>query len=130
MKQVFTHFFKTSLLGIFSLLMVTSYFALPSYKQTSGRAPASASLDFNQIIEESQKNSAELNEQIQKTTGLEKKILDAGKIAKENRVIVVKPEQYAAQTSGDIFSSTASSVQMDEKAEMKRLSRELQEVEN
>jgi hypothetical protein len=131
MKQVLTHFFKTSLLGFFSVLMAISYFALPGAKQMSGRGPASASLDFNQMIEESQKNSAELNAQIQKSTGLEKKILNAGKIAKENRAIPAVPEQYAAQTSTEVFNKTSvEKPSLDDKAEMKRLSRELQEVEN
>lgn len=114
----------------FAAICLGFWAAKYSTKQDS-RVPASASLDFNTMIEESQKNTAELNAQFQKNAGIEKRVLNAGQLSDESKSIPVTPEQFAAHTSKDIFANTTVETKtVDEKAEMKRLSRELQEVEN
>lgn len=124
-------FSKYTLWGFVFLAFVTTCltWAAIKYESQSPRAPASTGLDFNQMIEESQKDTAELNAQFQKNAGIQKKILNAGKLSEESKAIPVTPEQFAAKSSADVFANTVET-KLDDKAEMKRLSRELQEVEN
>lgn len=126
--------------ALFTLLIFTAGCATSPMSQTqsqamkakagNGRAPASVSdVDFNQMIEESQKNTSDLNAQFQKNAGIEKKVLNAGKLSDKSKEIPVEPEQYTAVSSGDLFDNQQES-KRDEKAEIRRLSRELQELEN
>lgn len=124
-------FFKPKYFFFFLTAICLGFWAAKYSEKQDHRKPASASLDFNAMIEESQKNTAELNAQFQKNAGIEKRILNAGQLNEESKSIPVTPEQFAAHTSKDIFANTkVETNSMDEKAEMKRLSRELQEVEN
>ncbi len=124
-------FFKPKYFLFFLTALSLGFWAAQKSVKHDPRKPASASMDFNAMIEESQKNTAELNAQFQKNAGIEKKVLNAGKLNEESKAIPVAPEQFAARTSKDIFANTkVETSTVDEKAEMKRLSRELQEVEN
>lgn len=124
-------FFKAKYFFFFFTALCLGFWAAKYSVKHDPRKPASASLDFNAMIEESQKNTAELNAQFQRNAGIEKKVLNAGQLTDESKSIPVTPEQFAAHTSRDIFANTkVETSTVDEKAEMKRLSRELQEVEN
>lgn len=124
-------YFTLPILGLFLIAFSFDQLVLLNKNQNSNRHPASTALDFNSMIEESQKNTAELNAEFQKNAGIQKKILNAGKINKENLKIPSSSEQFTAKTSADIFSSESDSAPvLNSQDQMKRLSREMQEVGN
>lgn len=85
--------------------------------------------DFNQMIQENQKSEAQLRMDLQKEAGIRLNQDTPGQIAKENREIPSEAEQVAVSSSGNFWKEkkSGSSKSLD-KADMKRLSQELDEA--
>ncbi len=86
--------------------------------------------DFNQMIQENQKSEVELRNKLQKEAGItfNDKI---GKIAKDKIQAPTEPEQVIVSTSGSPWKAKKDrSARALQKADMKRLSQELNEAES
>ncbi|PIS12046.1 MAG: hypothetical protein COT73_00595 [Bdellovibrio sp. CG10_big_fil_rev_8_21_14_0_10_47_8] len=89
----------------------------------------SPELDFNQMIEESHQATRELHDKLKKEAGIETSLGAIGEIKKEDLPVYDQPEQVAVQTSEDKFFAAPLPGKYNEKANLKRLSQEIKDLQ-
>lgn len=102
-----------------------------SLAMAEDRAPANTfkSEDFNQMIQESQKSEAQLRNQLQEKAGIRLENEKPGTLAREKFQAPQEPEQVVVSSSTPLWvEKKARNGRAQDKADMKRISQELQEA--